>query len=67
MSIHAMQDKKMPVYGDGLNVRDWIHVEDHCSALDAVLHRGEIGEIYNIGAENERKNIDVIHSVAWTG
>ncbi|MBU0478238.1 dTDP-glucose 4,6-dehydratase [bacterium] len=57
--INALQSKAMPIYGDGTNVRDWIHVKDHCSAIDLVLQRGEIGEIYNIGANNERTNIDI--------
>ncbi|MDO9464814.1 MAG: dTDP-glucose 4,6-dehydratase [bacterium] len=57
--INALQSKALPIYGDGTNVRDWIHVKDHCSAIDLVLQRGEIGEIYNIGANNERTNIDI--------
>jgi len=48
------------VYGDGLNVRDWIHVEDHCSAIDLVLHKGVPGEVYNVGAHNERSNIEIV-------
>ena len=49
----------MPVYGDGLNVRDWLHVRDHCRAVDLILHNGKIGEIYNVGANEEHSNLDV--------
>jgi dTDP-glucose 4,6-dehydratase len=54
-----LKGEKVPVYGDGLNVRDWIHVSDHASALDLLLHKGEPGEIYNIGADNERNNMEI--------
>ncbi len=57
--IRAMQDQSLPVYGDGLYVRDWIHVEDHCLALLSVLEKGKEGEVYNIGARCEKKNIDI--------
>ena len=57
---NALQDKEIPVYGDGLNIRDWIHVEDHCRAIDLVLHYGKIGEIYNIGSNNEITNIEIV-------
>ncbi len=60
---NALNDKSIPVYGDGLNVRDWLYVEDHCSALDAVLHNGTIGDVYNIGGHNEWKNIDIVKLV----
>ena len=53
-------DEKLPVYGDGKNVRDWIHVQDHCEAIDKVLHEGKNGEVYNIGGECEKRNIDII-------
>jgi dTDP-glucose 4,6-dehydratase len=56
---NALANKPVPVYGDGLNVRDWLHVEDHCKAIDLVLHKGVPGEIYNIGGNNEWKNIDI--------
>jgi len=56
---NALQDLPLPVYGDGLYVRDWIYVEDHCKALDAVLHQGKVGEIYNIGGGNERTNLEI--------
>lgn len=63
MLANAMADQSIPVYGDGLNVRDWIYVDDHCRAILAVLLKGESGETYNIGARNERRNIDVVNSV----
>jgi dTDP-glucose 4,6-dehydratase len=63
MIANALNDKPLPVYGDGLNVRDWLYVEDHCSALDTVLHKGSIGEVYNIGGHNEWKNIDIVKLV----
>ncbi|HSE20646.1 MAG TPA: dTDP-glucose 4,6-dehydratase [Pyrinomonadaceae bacterium] len=63
MLANAMEDQSIPVYGDGLNVRDWIYVDDHCRAIMAVLLKGTSGETYNIGARNERRNIDVVHSV----
>ncbi len=56
---NALQNKPVPVYGDGLNVRDWLHVEDHCQALDLVFHTGKPGEVYNIGGKNEWRNIDI--------
>jgi len=58
--LNCLNGKKIPVYGDGLNVRDWIHVEDHCSAIDLVLHKGMVGEVYNVGARNERSNIEIV-------
>ena len=60
MIINALNDKKLPVYGDGLNVRDWIYVLDHNKAIELVLERGKPGEIYNIGASSEMKNIDIV-------
>jgi dTDP-glucose 4,6-dehydratase len=60
MIINALSNKKLPVYGDGLNVRDWLYVEDHCSAVETIMKKGKIGEIYNIGGNNEWKNIDII-------
>ncbi len=60
MIANALDGKSLPVYGDGLNVRDWLYVKDHCEAIDAVLHRGNIGEIYNIGGNNEWRNIDIV-------
>ncbi|MBP1991132.1 dTDP-glucose 4,6-dehydratase [Paenibacillus eucommiae] len=63
MIINALHDRDLPVYGDGLNIRDWLHVEDHCSAIDLVLHRGINGEVYNIGGNNERTNIQIVQKV----
>lgn len=63
MIINALHDKELPVYGDGLNVRDWLYVEDHCEAIDIVLHKGEIGEVYNIGGNNEWTNIDIVKTI----
>jgi dTDP-glucose 4,6-dehydratase len=57
---NAMYNKSLPIYGDGMNVRDWLHVRDHCSAIDAVLHRGTLGEVYNIGGNNEKANIEIV-------
>src|SRR4030095_480991 len=58
--LNILQDKPVPVYGDGQNVRDWIHVEDHCRAVETVMEKGLLGEIYNIGAENEMTNLDLV-------
>lgn len=63
MIINALQDKDLPVYGDGLNVRDWLHVEDHCNAIDLVLHKGKPGEVYNVGGNNERTNIEIVKTI----
>jgi dTDP-glucose 4,6-dehydratase len=63
MISNAMEDKELPIYGDGLNIRDWIYVEDHCRALDAVLHRGRKGEVYNIGGRSERTNLSVARAI----
>ncbi|PFK21273.1 dTDP-glucose 4,6-dehydratase [Bacillus cereus] len=63
MIINALNDKQLPVYGDGLNVRDWLHVEDHCQAIDLVLHKGKNGEVYNVGGNNERTNIEIIKTI----
>ncbi|HOV99479.1 MAG TPA: dTDP-glucose 4,6-dehydratase [Bacteroidota bacterium] len=60
MIINALNDTPLPVYGDGMNVRDWLHVADHCAALDIVLHKGREGEIYNIGGNNEKTNIEIV-------
>ncbi len=59
---NVLENKKIPVYGDGLNVRDWIHVEDHCRAIDSVIQHGNPGEIYNIGADNEKTNLELVKS-----
>ena len=60
MIINALNDKDLPVYGEGLNVRDWLYVEDHCRAIDLIIHNGTEGEVYNIGGHNEMKNIDIV-------
>ncbi|MBR0455865.1 MAG: dTDP-glucose 4,6-dehydratase [Firmicutes bacterium] len=60
MIANALADKELPVYGEGLNVRDWLYVEDHCRAIDLILHEGKVGEVYNIGGHNEMKNIDIV-------
>lgn len=60
MIANALADKPLPVYGEGLNVRDWLYVEDHCKAIDLILQRGRVGEVYNIGGHNEMKNIDIV-------
>ena len=56
----ALNDEKLPVYGQGLNIRDWLYVEDHCEAIDLVLHNGKAGERYNIGGHNEKRNIEIV-------
>jgi dTDP-glucose 4,6-dehydratase len=61
--LRALADEPVPVYGDGLNVRDWIHVEDHCAAVFDVLMQGRSGEIYNVGADSERKNLDLVRMI----
>ncbi|MEW6228696.1 MAG: dTDP-glucose 4,6-dehydratase, partial [Bacillota bacterium] len=63
MITNALEDKPLPVYGDGQNVRDWIHVEDHCRAIDLVIQGGQAGGVYNIGASCEMKNLDVVRAV----
>jgi len=60
MITNALENKKLPVYGDGKNIRDWLHVSDHCKAIDTVLQKGTFGEIYNIGGNNEWTNIDIV-------
>lgn len=60
MIRNALQDKPLPVYGDGKNVRDWLHVQDHCRAVDLIMHKGTVGEIYNIGGGNELCNLDIV-------
>lgn len=60
MITNALNDKPLPVYGEGLNVRDWLYVEDHCRAIDLIIHSGAVGEVYNIGGHNEMRNIDIV-------
>ena len=61
--VNALRDKSLPVYGDGLNVRDWLYVEDHCAAVDLILRGGRAGEVYNIGGGHEMRNIDVVRMI----
>lgn len=63
MISRALSDQQLPVYGDGLNIRDWLYVEDHCSAIDLVIHQGKLGEVYNIGGNNERTNVHIVKTV----
>ena len=60
MIVNALNNKPLPVYGAGLNIRDWLYVEDHCRAIDLIIHKGRIGEVYNVGGHNEMKNIDIV-------
>ncbi len=60
MVINALHDKPLPVYGEGINVRDWLYVEDHCKAIDLIIHNGRVGEVYNVGGHNEMRNIDIV-------
>lgn len=60
MIINALSDKPLPVYGEGVNVRDWLYVKDHCRAIDLIIHKGRVGEVYNVGGHNEMKNIDIV-------
>ncbi|MCH5324686.1 MAG: dTDP-glucose 4,6-dehydratase [Eubacterium sp.] len=63
MVINTLEDKSLPVYGTGENVRDWLYVEDHCKAIDLIIHNGKIGEVYNIGGHNEMRNIDIVKMI----
>jgi dTDP-glucose 4,6-dehydratase len=63
MILNALEDKPLPVYGDGMNVRDWIHVEDHCDAVAAVLEKGRDGEVYNVGGRSEKPNIEIVKRI----
>ncbi len=60
MISNALDDKALPVYGTGANIRDWLYVEDHCEAIDLIIRNGKIGEVYNIGGHNEHTNLDVV-------
>lgn len=66
MINNCLQGKDLPVYGDGMQVRDWLHVSDHCSAIDTVLHKGKNGEVYNIGGNNEKANIEIVKLIIAT-
>lgn len=63
MISRALNDESLPIYGDGMNIRDWLYVEDHCSAIDLVIHKGRLGEVYNIGGNNERTNIHIVQTI----
>jgi dTDP-glucose 4,6-dehydratase len=63
MILNALEGRPLPVYGDGLQVRDWIHVEDHCEAVDRIVEAGVAGQVYNVGAEDERPNLDVVRAI----
>lgn len=63
MIVNALHDKPLPVYGEGLNVRDWLYVEDHCKAIDLIVRNGRVGEVYNIGGHNEMRNIDIVRMI----
>ena len=63
MIAKALADKPLPVYGEGLNVRDWLYVGDHCAAIDLILEKGKVGQVYNIGGHNEMKNIDIVKRI----
>ncbi|MFB4322080.1 dTDP-glucose 4,6-dehydratase [Priestia sp. BR_2] len=63
MVTNALEGKELPIYGDGKNVRDWLHVKDHCAAIDLVIHKGAPGEIYNVGGHNERTNNEIVHLI----
>ena len=66
MISNALEDKKLPVYGDGKNIRDWLHVYDHCQAIDLVMHEGALGGVYNIGGNNEKQNIEIVKLILDT-
>ena len=63
MISRALNDEQLPVYGNGENVRDWLHVYDHCAAIDLILHKGRVGEVYNVGGHNERTNLEVVKTI----
>ena len=63
MIVNALEDKPLPVYGQGLNVRDWLYVADHCAAVDLILRKGAVGRIYNVGGHNEMRNIDIVKKI----
>lgn len=63
MIVRAQENQSLPVYGQGLNVRDWLYVDDHCKAIDMIIHNGKVGEVYNVGGHNERRNIDVVKTI----
>jgi dTDP-glucose 4,6-dehydratase len=66
MIINSMNGNPLPIYGNGKNIRDWLHVKDHCTAIDLVIHKGKPGEVYNIGGNNERTNIEIVEMILET-
>lgn len=66
MITKCQKEENLPVYGDGMQVRDWLYVEDHCSAIDTVLHKGQVGEVYNIGGNNEKANMEIVKRIIKT-
>ena len=66
MINNCLKNCELPVYGDGMQIRDWLHVSDHCSAIDTVLHKGSVGEVYNIGGNNEKANIEIVKLIIET-
>ncbi|WP_305514235.1 dTDP-glucose 4,6-dehydratase [Methanobrevibacter sp. V14] len=66
MISNTLEDEKLPIYGDGKNIRDWLHVHDHCTAIDLVLHDGKLGEVYNVGGNNEKENIYIVKLILET-
>ena len=63
MIINALHNKQLPVYGNGSNVRDWLYVLDHCKAIDLIIRKGTVGEVYNVGGHNERDNLTVVKTI----
>ena len=63
MIVRALENESLPDYGEGLNIRDWLYVEDDCKAIDLIIHNGVLGEVYNVGGHNERRNIDVVKTI----
>ena len=63
MIANVLNDKPLPVYGDGKNVRDWLYVEDHCRAIDLIIRNGRVGEVYNVGGHNEKTNLEVVQLI----
>ncbi len=59
----ALSGEDLPIYGDGKNVRDWLYVEDHCRAIEAVIEKGRLGEVYNVGGNEEKQNIEIVHTI----
>lgn len=66
MIVNCLQNEPLPIYGEGKNVRDWLYVKDHCRAIDLIIHRGRLGEVYNVGGHNEMKNIDIVKIICQT-